>query len=177
MEIRYTCFETAWGWCGMVKGSAGILRIYLPEPDRTLLEDRIRSGYPLFSEEVPAEFAQEREALQSYFSGGNPAFSFQLDFSGATLFQKAVWKAVRKIPYGQVRTYQWIAKQIKNPLSMRAAGSALGRNPLPIVVPCHRVIREDGLLGGFSAPLGVEMKAALLKLEGVSLDHITLTPA
>ena len=74
------------------------------------------------------------------------------------------------------RTYQWIAKQIKNPLSMRAAGSALGRNPLPIVVPCHRVIREDGLLGGFSAPLGVEMKAALLKLEGVSrLEPYQLT--
>jgi len=172
MEISYTCFETAWGWCGMVKGSVGIMRIFLPEPDRALLEERIRGGYPLFSEDAPAEFALEREALQLYFSGGNPAFSFQLDFSGATPFQKAVLKAVRKIPYGQVRTYQWIAQQIKNPLSMRAAGSALGRNPFPIVIPCHRVIREDGLLGGFSAPLGVQMKAALLGLEGISLDHI-----
>jgi len=176
MEIRYTCFETSWGWCAVVKGGAGLLRIFLPEPDRALLEERIRTGYPLFSEDAPAELVLEREALQNYFAGGIPAFSFQLDFSGATSFQKAVWKAVRKIHYGQVRTYQWISKQIKNPLSMRAAGNALGRNPFPIVIPCHRVIREDGLLGGFSAPMGQQMKAALLELEGIRLgpDQSTL---
>jgi methylated-DNA-[protein]-cysteine S-methyltransferase len=177
MEIRYTCFETAWGWCAVVKGGAGLLRIFLPEPDRLMLEERLRTGYPLFSGPAPEELALEREALQNYFAGGAPDFPFQLDFSGATQFQKAVWKAVRKIPYGQVRTYQWIAKQIKNPLSMRATGNALGRNPFPIVVPCHRVIREDRLLGGFSAPLGPQMKAALLELEGIKLDAEQLTLA
>jgi methylated-DNA-[protein]-cysteine S-methyltransferase len=174
MEISYTCFETPWGWCGLVRGSAGLLRIFLPEPDRALLEDKIRTGHPLFSEDAPAELAQEREALQSYFAGGNPAFLFPLDFAGATPFQKAVWKAVRKIPYGQVRTYQWVSKQIKNLHSMRAAGNALGRNPFPVVIPCHRVIREDGLLGGFSAPMGLQMKAALLELEGITLEPYQL---
>jgi methylated-DNA-[protein]-cysteine S-methyltransferase len=170
MEIRYTCFYTAFGWCGLIRGNAGLLKIFLPEPEKASVEDKIHSQYPLFSVYAPEDFLPEKEALGSYFSGGVLVFPFSLDFSGATAFQKAVWNAIKKIPYGQVRTYQWVSKRIKHPHSMRAVGNALGRNPFPPVIPCHRVIRGDGLLGGFSAPQGLRLKVALLELEGIKLN-------
>jgi len=82
-----------------------------------------------------------------------------------TPFQQAVWKACLRIPEGQTRTYKWIAEQIGRPGAVRAVGSALGKNPFAPVVPCHRVIKSDGSLGGFSAPGGLKAKLALLKKE------------
>jgi len=170
MEIRYTCFDTPFGWCGLIKGNSGLLKILLPEPEKASIEDKIHSPYPLFSVYAPEDFLLEQEALCLYFSGGSLVFPFPLDFAGATAFQKAVWNAIKKIPSGQIRTYQWVSKRIKHPHSMRAVGNALGRNPFPPVIPCHRVIREDGMLGGFSAAQGLQLKIALLALEGVKLS-------
>ncbi len=170
MEIRYTCFDTPFGWCGLIKGSAGLLRILLPEPQKDSVLDKMRSLYPLFSVYQPEDFLPEQKALGSYFSGGRLHFPFPLDFTGATPFQIEVWKAVKNIPYGQVRTYQWVAATIRHPRAMRAVGNALGKNPFPVVIPCHRIIREDGGLGGFSAPQGLALKVALLELEGVTLQ-------
>lgn len=82
-----------------------------------------------------------------------------------TPFQQAVWKACMRIPQGETRSYKWIAEQIGRPGATRAVGSALGKNPFAPVVPCHRVIRSDGGLGGFSAPGGSKAKAKLLKKE------------
>ena len=82
-----------------------------------------------------------------------------------TPFQQAVWKACMEIPSGQTRSYKWIAARIGRPGAVRAVGSALGRNPFAPAVPCHRVIRSDGGLGGFSAPGGLKAKARLLKKE------------
>jgi O-6-methylguanine DNA methyltransferase len=82
-----------------------------------------------------------------------------------TPFQQAVWRACMKIPAGQTRSYKWIAEQIGKPGAMRAVGSALGKNPFAPTVPCHRVIKSDGTLGGFSAPGGVKAKIKLLKKE------------
>ena len=170
MEIRYTCFDTQLGWCGLVKGNSGLLKILLPEPEKASVEDKIHIQYPLFSIYAPQDFLSEQEALRVYFSGGSLVFPDPLDFAGATVFQKAVWNAVKKIPCGQIRTYQWVSKRIKHPHSMRAVGNALGKNPFPPVIPCHRVIREDGLLGGFSAAQGLKLKVALLEMEGIKLS-------
>ena len=82
-----------------------------------------------------------------------------------TPFQQAVWRACMEIPAGQTRSYGWIAKKIGKPGAVRAVGSALGRNPFAPVVPCHRVIKSDGTLGGFSAPGGLKVKIKLLKKE------------
>lgn len=82
-----------------------------------------------------------------------------------TPFQQAVWRACMRIPEGQTRSYKWIAQQIGKPGAVRAVGNALGRNPFPPVVPCHRVIKSDGSPGGFSAPGGVKAKLRLLKKE------------
>ncbi|MBI4125345.1 MAG: MGMT family protein [Deltaproteobacteria bacterium] len=80
-----------------------------------------------------------------------------------TPFQMAVWRAIRLIPYGQTRSYQWIAKKIGNPKAVRAVGQACGANPTPILVPCHRVVGSGGRLGGFSR--GLRLKRQLLRLE------------
>lgn len=85
----------------------------------------------------------------------------------ATSFQKKVWKALLKIPKGEVRTYEWIAKQIKHPKAVRAVGNAVGKNPLAPEVPCHRVIRKDGSLGGYSGAGGIQKKRNLLQLENM----------
>jgi methylated-DNA-[protein]-cysteine S-methyltransferase len=87
----------------------------------------------------------------------------KLDLRSATPFSKRVWRATSKIPYGQVRSYAWVAEKLGNPDAARAVGGALGRNPVPIFIPCHRVLDSDGGLGGFGA--GLPLKRWLLALE------------
>ncbi|MFT4519267.1 MAG: methylated-DNA-[protein]-cysteine S-methyltransferase [Halioglobus sp.] len=104
--------------------------------------------------------------LTQYFAGAREEFDLPLAASG-TQFQQNVWKALRNIPYGEVRSYRDIAESINHVAAVRAVGAANGRNPLPVVVPCHRVIGSDGSLTGFAG--GIEMKSQLLQLEGVLL--------
>jgi len=103
------------------------------------------------------------ERLKSYFGGGKISFPDVIDLSEATPFQRKVWQAARLIPYGETRSYRWLAEKIGKPKAARAVGQALGRNPLPIIVPCHRVVASNGGLGGFTG--GVEIKKRLLELE------------
>ena len=103
----------------------------------------------------------------AYFSGKRVEFDYPVDVEGFTPFQKAVWAAMREIPYGQTRSYRWIAEKVGRPRAYRAVGNACGKNPLLIIQPCHRVVGSQGRLGGFSA--GLELKEALLQLEGVGL--------
>ncbi len=102
------------------------------------------------------------EELKEYFEGRRKNFSVPLGSEG-TSFQKEVWSQLRKIPFGETRSYRDIAKSIKNPKAFRAVGTANGRNPLSIIVPCHRVIAADGSLGGFGG--GLKRKLKLLQLE------------
>ena len=101
--------------------------------------------------------------LKQYFAGKKVSFDLRLDLSSGTKFQQKVWLALKKIPYGETRSYRWIANQIGKPKAVRAVGNALGANPLPIILPCHRVIASDGTLGGFGG--GLKWKRHLLKLE------------
>lgn len=109
------------------------------------------------------------EVLDDYFHGNRREFKIKLDpdINNATLFQKRVWKILTKIRYGQVRSYQWVAHQLKLPHGARAVGAANRCNPLPIIIPCHRVINASGKLGGYSS--GINIKKTLLELEGVNL--------
>ena len=102
-------------------------------------------------------------ALNRYFNGGAKSLKIPLDWTDYTPFQQSVWSAAMTVPYGEIRSYSWIAAQIGSPAATRAAGSALGANPLPVIVPCHRIVRTDGSLGGFG--MGLEMKSRLLELE------------
>jgi len=102
------------------------------------------------------------EQLDEYFSGARKKFDLSLDAQG-TDFQKSVWKQLSKIPYGKTYSYQDIARKIKNPKAVRAVGTANGKNPFCIIVPCHRVIAADGTLGGYNG--GLKLKTQLLDLE------------
>lgn len=102
--------------------------------------------------------------LTEYFNGRRKDFDLPLDLEG-TSFQKKVWQQLQKIPFGQTVSYGEVAKRIKNPKAVRAVGSANGKNPVCVIVPCHRVIASDGTIGGYSG--GLQVKRKLLALEGI----------
>ncbi len=117
------------------------------------------------SPQEPVLVEAERQ-LREYFGGERESFSVPLRLVG-TAFQLSVWQALKKIPYGRTRSYREIARSIGRPTATRAVGAANGQNPLPIFVPCHRVIGSNGSLTGFGG--GLDVKLALLRLEGVLL--------
>lgn len=129
-------------------------------PGQPAPESASEDGTPLL-----LRAAQE---LDEYFSGKRKTFTVPMCPEG-TSFQRQVWAALRTIPYGRTVSYKALAAQIGRPAAMRAVGGANGKNPLPILIPCHRVIAADGSLGGYS--LGLEVKRRLLELEGVCLPR------
>lgn len=104
----------------------------------------------------------KRELIE-YLEQGREEFSQKFAVRGGTDFEKAVWNALREIPYGETRTYKWLAEKIGKPSASRAVGRALSRNPIPIIIPCHRIIESDGSLGGYSG--GIDIKRRLLDME------------
>ena len=164
MDIIHTTFKTSLGWCGLIKGKKGLKRIFLPEKSRKAVLAKIKAFCPLSALSKDG-FEKEIKGISAYFRGENKKFSFFLDFSGSTNFQRMVWSETVKIPYAQNRTYQFIAEKIGKKDSARAVGNALGKNPFPLVIPCHRVLRADGKMGGFTAAGGIGLKEKLLKLE------------
>lgn len=109
---------------------------------------------------VPESFRQQ---LSDYFEGKLKNFDQEIIFLKGTDFERSVWLALREIPYGETRTYKWLAQKIGSTKAVRAAGKALSKNPIPIVLPCHRVIESNGSIGGYSS--GIERKRRLLYLE------------
>jgi methylated-DNA-[protein]-cysteine S-methyltransferase len=106
--------------------------------------------------------------LREYFAGRRQAFDVPIDLSGATPFQRRIYQRLQKIPCGRVVSYGDLADELGEPGAARAVGQAVGANPLPVIVPCHRVVRSDGRLGGYSG--GLHRKVALLSLEGVDAE-------
>ena len=164
-HLNYIIFATDMGWVGVLGSTTGLLSITLPCPF-TQEVNRLFGDIISHARWSPHLFQDLMERLRAYFSGHQANFPDGLDLSGATDFQREVWEAARLIPYGETRSYRWVAEQIKKPKALRAVGQALGRNPLPIIVPCHRVLASNGQLGGFTG--GIEMKRHLLHLEGVA---------
>jgi methylated-DNA-[protein]-cysteine S-methyltransferase len=107
---------------------------------------------------------QATQQLEEYFAGRRTSFDLPLDLQGGTAFQQSVWQALLAIPHGGRTTYATLSREIGSPAAVRAVGAAVGRNPLSIVVPCHRVLGSGGALTGYAG--GLERKTALLKLEG-----------
>jgi len=161
-ERYYFAVSTVAGWVGILASPGGLRRTTLPSPaagevPRLLGIGRNQARWS------PDLFQDLTGRLRGYFAGHRLSFPDRLDLSGATPFQRQVWAATRLIPYGETRSYKWIAEQIKKPGAWRAVGQALGQNPLPIIIPCHRVVASDGSLGGFSG--GTAAKRSLLRLE------------
>jgi methylated-DNA-[protein]-cysteine S-methyltransferase len=105
--------------------------------------------------------------LEKYFDGNLTKFTFPMELSSGTDFQRAVWKEIQKIKFGQVKTYKDIAEAIGKPLAARAVGGAVGSNPIPLAVGCHRVLGSSGKITGYSGGKGLPTKRILLKLEGI----------
>jgi len=101
--------------------------------------------------------------LMAYFCGNLTEFTLEFSLKEGTEFEKKVWLATKDVPYGETRTYKWLAEKIARPGAFRAVGQALSKNPLPIIIPCHRIIESDGDIGGYSE--GVEIKRRLLEME------------
>lgn len=113
------------------------------------------------------QFTEVKKQLGEYFAGKREVFDLPLSLHG-TEFQQQVWQALVQLPYGRTTTYTDLSNSIGRPDAVRAVGTAIGRNPISIIVPCHRVLATDGSLAGFAG--GLDRKTALLKLEGVLLD-------
>jgi len=114
-----------------------------------------------------SSFAKLHQQLDLYFSGKPVKWEMPLDISSGTDFQQLVWSTLRRIPYGQTITYGQLAERVGKASASRAVGTANGANPIPIIIPCHRVVAAGGKLGGYSG--GLDIKQALLRLEGVLL--------
>ncbi len=165
-EILYRVFRVSMGWCATARSRNGICAFVLPQEDREAAEAEIKTR---FRQGRKSRSAMRKliEDADRYFNGWRTEFQgFALDLSGGTEFQQRAWTIARKIPYGEVRTYRWIGMEMGRPEAARAIGGALGANPVPLIIPCHRVVNQDGTLGGFSGG-GPELKAKMLELERV----------
>lgn len=146
-ELFFDVFESPVGPLFLLFSGKNLAGVSLEKPD-------CRRG------EAPEAFKKE---LKNYFEGKSENFKQNTVFLEGTDFEKKAWLALKEIPYGETRTYKWLAEKIGSPKANRAVGQALGRNPVPIVLPCHRIIESDGKIGGYSS--GVDIKRRLLELE------------
>ena len=164
--IEYYVFETDWGWMGAAGSSRGLAAVVLPQsaPGDVLAQLGEMTSAGRQNESRFAAFAGD---IGDYLAGKRVEFRASCDLAAATPFQRQVWSKAREIRYGESRSYSWIAVEIKNPRACRAVGQALGQNPLPIVIPCHRVLNAHGAVGGFSG--GLDIKKRLLRLEGIAV--------
>ena len=158
-------FKSPWGWIGISESAEGIDGIALPKQSKRAIEQALReqSCEPFQAASSPRLEIARRQLLD-YLAGKRNTFDVPLDLSKGTSFQRQVWRMLQRVPFGKLRSYQWIATRVGGPQYARAVGNAVGANPLPIVIPCHRIVAHDASLGGFSG--GLSMKRKLLSLEG-----------
>ena len=164
--VRYVIFSTEWGYFGLAGAKQGLLRSHLPCPKPETVENGLltcfdKAHYDEFY------FHNLQEQIIAYFQGADVDFTKRIPLIPGNLspFCQTVLNACRDIPLGRVVTYAELAKKIRKPKAARAIGNALARNPLPLIIPCHRVIRSDGKTGGFTAPGGTKLKQKMLELE------------
>ena len=166
----YRVFEVSCGWAAAARGREGLCAFGLPEISREIAEKNIRALARKDFEPSKSALRDVVSLARRYFHGWRTNFGdVRLDLSAGTAFQRKVWSIVREIPYGEVRTYRWIALELGRPEAARAIGGALAANPVPLIVPCHRIVNANGTLGGFSAGGGVTLKRRILELERVPM--------
>jgi methylated-DNA-[protein]-cysteine S-methyltransferase len=166
--IAFALFDTAIGRCGIAWSDSGIAAVQLPERDDEATRSRLRNRCPGALEGHPPPGVREIIDRITRLFLGEPVdlTSAALDWDGLPEFHRRVYDVARTIPPGATLTYGDIAGRLGDPGAARAVGQALGRNPFPIIVPCHRVLAANGQLGGFSAAGGSSTKRRLLTIEG-----------
>jgi methylated-DNA-[protein]-cysteine S-methyltransferase len=164
-DVAYGWVDSPFGRLLVASTRRGLVRVaWPPDPEDAVLEELAERVSPRILE-APARLDRERRELEEYFAGRRRAFGFPVDLSIAHGFTRRVLRATARIPFGSVITYTDVAARAGSPRATRAAGNALGWNRIPIVVPCHRVVRIGGDLGGYGG--GIDRKRFLLELEGV----------
>jgi methylated-DNA-[protein]-cysteine S-methyltransferase len=166
---NYHVFETPLGWLGIAWSEKGLTQLQLPSHDRTATERRLqRRTVDSVESDPPAWVAEIVETLKRYAAGEQVDFSsVPVDLAGIDAFRLAIYDAARKLAFGETTTYGELAARAGYPGEARDTGQALGQNPVPIVVPCHRILAAGNKIGGFSAPGGSATKEKLLNMEGV----------
>jgi methylated-DNA-[protein]-cysteine S-methyltransferase len=184
MQVRtpdsrwFSLFDTAIGRCGIAWSDRGVTRIMLPEASDAATRRRLALDAPHAAEAPPPPAIDAAIALIVQHVGGEPTAldAIILDMDDVAAFHRQVYEAARKIPSGHTVSYGALATAVGKPGAARAIGQAMGKNPFPIIVPCHRVLAANHATGGFSAYGGVETKARLLAAEGVTLVRQTELP-
>jgi methylated-DNA-[protein]-cysteine S-methyltransferase len=165
MRLYYTTFKSPVGEILVTRSDKGVNLVAFPKSKWQRFLVALKKEESLDLRKDDKRFSSLKGQLKSYFSGKKIKFKEPLDLTGGTAFQKRVWKAMLKIPSGETRSYGWLARQMGSKSKARAVGTACGANPIPIIIPCHRVLRENGELGGYGG--GLSAKRMLLKIEGV----------
>jgi methylated-DNA-[protein]-cysteine S-methyltransferase len=167
----YTIFETSIGWAGLAWGDKGLVGVHLPEPTPESARRSFLRRFPDAREAAPPPAVEAAIAgIRDLLSGEpNPLLDVAIDIGRVPEFHARVYEIARAIPPGETLTYGEIAARLGDRLLARDVGAALGQNPWPIVVPCHRVTAAGGKLGGFSARGGVNTKVRLLAIEGAQV--------
>ena len=166
VAISWSTFDGPFGKCSVARSEKGLCAVSLRGPEGKLLEQfkRVRGVELVKAEDCMPE---ARRQLLEYFGGKRTEFDLPLDLFIGTKFQQQVWRGLCRIPFGETRSYRWLAGQVKRPGASRAVGQANGRNPIPVIVPCHRIIYADGTIGGYTG--GLRIKRKLLAIEGIEV--------
>jgi methylated-DNA-[protein]-cysteine S-methyltransferase len=164
--MKYTIFKTKWGYFGLASTDNGLLRSCLPLAEREKAKSQLLQNLP-DPQYDKALFKSAQEQITAYFEGACINFSagFPIVLSGFSSFAGLVLTACRGIEFGRIVTYGRLADMAGRPGAARAVGGVMAKNPLPLIIPCHRVICANGKIGGFSAMGGVTLKKGLLQLE------------
>ncbi|WP_129792495.1 methylated-DNA--[protein]-cysteine S-methyltransferase [Sphingosinicella sp. CPCC 101087] len=166
-ESGFILFDTAIGRCGLAWSPAGLKAVQLPEASDGKGLERLKQFRDLEPGEPPAWVAQAVASIRAHLASGRVDLSgIELDYSAVPPFEASVYREARRIPAGSTLSYGELASRLGDRNQARAVGQALGRNPWPIVIPCHRVTASAGRTGGFSAPGGTATKLKLLEIEG-----------
>ena len=170
----FTLFDTVLGRCGVAWGERGVTGVQLPQPDEAQTRTRLlqRAGGELPEVLPPPPVARAIAGMTTLLARGSADLTaVELDMSRVEEFNRGVYAIAREIPPGRTLTYGDIAKRLGGVELSRDVGQALGQNPFPIVVPCHRVLAAGGKPGGFSANGGVKTKLKMLAIEGAYVNH------
>lgn len=170
MQQQRLIFETELGWIGLAWTAQGFTRLFMPQASRDAVAERAMrdapDAEPVDVEATPAFVRAAVEALKAYAQGAEVDFSATpVSFGEVGEMRAAIYAALRRVPYGRTLTYGELAEEAGFAGMAREIGQAMGQNPVPIIVPCHRVVAASGKLGGFSAPGGARTKERLLVIE------------
>ena len=184
--LKHYIIKTRFGWCGVCADRNTVKQVILPGPDKALVLKRLGTTATDYTDKDNTGFivrlpvklqptilgsnslrsnCQSINLLKRYFDGKRVGFRCKIDLSGFTIFERKVYRVLSRIPYGRTITYSELARRAGVPNGARAVGNVMAKNPLPIIIPCHRVVGKGGGLGGFSAIGGTKMKEQLLRME------------